>query len=163
MFTLDSGTFSICSPAATRVKGCTNVKGDKWYMGICLFFLNWTRVKTGFIWSPLCTSLYCLSSYTYTHLGFTELGTETFNINVIPGQTEEWLLEHCQPTYSSTCQCPVVTILQNYLTRLNHTQTISQNGYLTVTFFFALFLHLHFKFKEFTVLPCLCRTLQEYA
>lgn len=73
-------------------------KHSAWGIEWVLSELDWYQSKDSLIWSPLCTTLYCLSSYTYTHLGFTECGTETFNINAIPGRTEEWLLEHCQST-----------------------------------------------------------------
>lgn len=97
---LKGGTSLTHSPAATRVKCRADAKRKHSARGIecVLSELDWYQSKDSLIWSPLYTTLYCLSSYTYTHLGFTELGTETFNINAIPGRTEEWLLEHCQST-----------------------------------------------------------------
>lgn len=69
-----------------------------------------TSIRTQSIWfPPVYIFILCLSFYTYTHLAFAELGTETFNINVIPGQTVKWLLEHFQSTYSSTGQRPAAS------------------------------------------------------
>lgn len=138
------------------------IKGETTEKCLHEFSLNWSchQSKDSVHLVPSSIHLYITSSYTYTHLGFAELGTKTFNINVIPGQSEKWLSEHFQSTYSSTGPCPAVAMLWNDHIRLNHIQTISQ----TVTWaVFAFFLFLQFKFRKFIVLSCLCRTLQEYA
>lgn len=93
-------------PAGRRVKGRTH-RRRKWYTGICnkgedrkmswhLFSLYWSchQSKDSVHLVTPCIHLYIISSHTWTHVGFAELGTRTFNINAIPGQSEEWLLEH---------------------------------------------------------------------
>lgn len=80
-----------------------------------------TRVRTQFIWLPrVC--FFISYFYSYTHLGFAELGTRTFNINAIPGQSEEWLSVFIELRWSMSSS---EDALKWSHTTKSHIQTIS--------------------------------------